>query len=110
MQSTVIAQNGNRIAELAAPVLRNHPVVAAYLFGSQARGDQNDQSDVDLFCTIDRTEPFGMFAYGSLIHDLQRALNMPVDVITADDLANTNPRLYREIERDKVLIYERSAK
>lgn len=97
------------IATRACPVLRRHPVTKAYLFGSQARGDQRPDSDIDLYCSIDRSKPFGMFALGALYHDLQEALGSPVDILTTENLEFVNPRLYREIERDKVLIYERSA-
>ena len=96
------------IASSAEPALRRHPVIRAYVFGSQARGDCGPGSDVDLYCEIDRSKPFGMFALGSLSHDLRDALNAPVDVLTADNLDRVNPRLFREIERDKVLIYERA--
>lgn len=95
------------IAAAAAPVLRRHPVIKAYVFGSQARGDCGPDSDVDLYCEIDRSAPFGLFALGSLVHDLQIALQKSVDVLTADHLESCNPRLYREIEHDKVMIYER---
>ena len=101
--------NPSAVAATAEPVFRRHPVVRAYVFGSQARGDQRAGSDVDLYCDIDRSRPFGLFALGALIHDLQDALCLPVDVVTAEDLDRTNPRLYREIERDKVLVYEREA-
>lgn len=107
--STLTAHQAD-IAASIAPVLKQHPVIRAYLFGSQAQGTQQTGSDIDLYCTIDRSEPFGLFALGALSHDLQAALNTPVDLITADNLAQTNPRLYGEIERDKVLVYERTPK
>lgn len=105
------ARNANRVARIAgavSPVFKKHAVVRAYLFGSQARGDQGASSDVDLYCTIDRAKPFGMFAYGALANDLQAALGLPVDLVTADHLDITNPRLFKEIERDKVMVYERA--
>ena len=108
MSVALMPSNCLRIAAIAEPVLKNHPIVRAYLFGSQARGEQSSGGDVDLYCPVDRTKPFGMFALGSLIHDLQAALNTTVDVVTAEDLEKTNPRFYQEIERDKVQIYERT--
>lgn len=97
------------IADCVRPVLSRHPVKKAYVFGSQARGDQRPDSDVDFYCSIDRSRPFGMFALGALYHDLQEALGSTVDIVTAEGLEKSNPRLYREIERDKVLVYERTA-
>lgn len=99
-----------QVAKAVAPVLERHPVLSAYLFGSTARGERRAGSDIDLYCKIDRSKPFGLFALGGLIHDLQEALGAKVDVVTSDSLSSTNPRLLREIERDKVLIYERAEK
>lgn len=96
------------IAELVSPVFDNHPIIEAYIFGSRARGTSVATSDVDFFCKVDRGVPFGMFALGTLTYELQNALNAPVDVITADSLETTNSRLFREIERDKVKVYERT--
>ena len=65
------SKNNPSIAHIACavrPILQAHPVLKAYLFGSQARGEQRPGSDVDLYCIIDRSKPFGMFALGALSH------------------------------------------
>lgn len=75
-------------------------VKAAYLFGSYARGEATEKSDVDIMVCLNREvglEFFGLYDY------LQTAFEKRVDVITEAESRCIMPRT---IERDKVLIYE----
>jgi predicted nucleotidyltransferase len=62
------------------PVLRAHGVERAWLFGSLARGTAHARSDVDLLVL-----GVGAGDYWELRHDLERALERPLDLITQDD-------------------------
>lgn len=62
------------------------------VFGSVARGEDTEESDLDLW--IDAPPGFTLFDLGGLIADLQELLGVPVDVGTgfrtqaiADDVA-----------------------
>lgn len=89
---------------VAAAVKDNLAVLRVYLFGSRARGNADDYSDVDLRVVLDRSIPFGMFDLGNLYGSLRRSLGCEVDLITSDTL---DAAFANAIERDKVLVYER---
>ena len=56
-----------------------------YLFGSYARGEATEESDVDL--RIDRDNIAGGIALAGLLLDLEEDLGMPVDLITTGSLS-----------------------
>ena len=72
---------------------KRHGVQNVRVFGSMARGDADDNSDVDLLVTL----PPGRsgLALGALLMDVQTLLNRRVDVLTEPSL---HPML-----RDRVL-------
>lgn len=54
------------------------------VFGSVARGEADEQSDVDLLVELDENR--SLFDLGGLQYDLQKSLAVPVDVITENGL------------------------
>ncbi|GAC1363941.1 MAG: hypothetical protein NVS2B12_10090 [Ktedonobacteraceae bacterium] len=54
------------------------------IFGSVARGDVNEQSDLDLL--VDLENGRSLFDLGGLLVDLEELLGCPVDVITEKGL------------------------
>ena len=73
-----------------------------YLFGSYARGDMTDSSDIDL--RIDRGRVRGL-QFAHLLSDLQDALHTDVDLIST---AGMDEDFRREIAPEEVLLYEAS--
>jgi uncharacterized protein len=59
-------------------------VKALYLFGSVARDEGHDQSDVDLF--VELTDPISLFKFITLQHELERILGCSVDLGTKRSL------------------------
>lgn len=80
----------------------SQPVQKAWLFGSFARGEQSDDSDVDILVQFDGT--VGLFKYASISSDLEELLGRNVDLVGNGTLF---PWVRDEVERDKILIYER---
>lgn len=80
------------------------PVKKAYLFGSMARNESSAESDIDILVELDHSEPIGMkfFIYQS---DLQELLHKKVDLVTTEGLSS---HVKPFIDKDKVLIYERT--
>ena len=79
------------------------PVKKAYLFGSMARNDAREESDIDILVELDHSNPIGMkfFLYQS---DLEELLHKKVDLVTTEGLSR---HVIPFIEKDKILIYER---
>jgi len=84
-------------------VLRRYPVKRAAFFGSAARGDFNEKSDVDIlvefFPNTRGIEFFGLHV------DLKEALGRDVDLITFNSLSKTRQSLKESIEQETRVIY-----
>lgn len=91
------------------PVAEKYKLKAVYVFGSYARGEAREDSDVDLL--IDATDS-GMrgLAYGGLYCDLEDALEKPIDMVTVRALAqppaHKSDLFFREaVQRERREIY-----
>jgi predicted nucleotidyltransferase len=84
-----MAQEPNDTLAALREALANRPeVLEAYLFGSTARGEQQEHSDVDVAVYVDRdAAPPTIFGYAAdLTADLMRALGTNrVDVVVLND-------------------------
>lgn len=99
----------DEIRRIVSPILQNYGVSRAYLFGSYARGEATEYSDIDL--RIDGGKIRSMFGLGALYHELTEALKKPVDLITTESLnhsANISrvEKFNSYIKEDEQLIYE----
>lgn len=91
------------------PIIKDYfagqPVLQAYLFGSCARGEEDDNSDVDLLVTYDPKQKVTLFTISEMMLSLQQLINRPVDLIEESGLkAFAVP----SANKDKILIYERA--
>jgi hypothetical protein len=94
------------ISKTIAEYLATQPVNKAWLFGSFARGEQREDSDVDLLVEFDRAHAkVGLLKYAAIIIDLENILNREVDLVENGALL---PWAEETANRDKKLIYERA--
>lgn len=84
---------------------KTQPVLKAWLFGSYSRGEQREDSDVDIFIVLDYSQHIGLRFFG-MYEDLKEMLGREVDLVSEPTLA---PFAKESIDRDKILIYERTA-
>lgn len=80
------------------------PVIKAWVFGSYARGEQREDSDIDIMIVPDRNAHVGLFLLSGMRLDLQDILGKEVDLVTEKGLM---PFARPSVERDKILAYER---
>ncbi len=84
---------------------RSRPVLRAWVFGSMARDEATERSDIDLLVELDYSQPVGL-RFVEMGLDLSELLGRPVDLVSARGLS---PRIRPFIDADKQLIYERRA-
>ena len=90
--------------QLIADYFKTQPVLKAWLFGSFSRGEQTPDSDIDILVVLDESQHVGMKFFG-MYEDLKALLGRNVDLVTDRSLAS----FAREsVDRDKILIYERT--
>ena len=87
------------------PVVEKYPIEKVILYGSYARGDASDTSDIDLVVESGgKMRNRKIFALGG---DLLTALPVRVDVYDILEIANPSA-MYENIQREGVIIYESS--
>ncbi|MDH3028848.1 nucleotidyltransferase family protein [Methylobacterium fujisawaense] len=82
--------------------LRRRGVLHAALFGSVARGDAGDDSDLDVLIDIDAPVVGGLFGYVGLCHFIDDLFPIRVDVA---DRASLKDRVRKHAERDAVFAF-----
>ena len=99
----------SEIRDLITPVAKKYNLKAVYLFGSYARGDANEDSDIDLLVDLSGSNVHGILL-GMLYHDLQEALEAEIDLVTVASLdqpiIHQSERIFREtIQKERKIIY-----
>jgi len=87
------------------PIFSEIPVQKAILFGSFAKGNPTEASDVDIL--IDSNGKIRGIDFFGVLEDITQALNLPIDLVEASQIVNGG-RVQREIAETGVLIYERA--
>ena len=92
------------MAQQIAEYFKTQPVEKAWLFGSFARGEERDDSDVDILVKFDRSLPIGLFAYVRMHRELEEKLGRKVDLVEEGTL---RPAAQLTANRDLKVVYER---
>ena len=90
------------LQSIIVPLAQKYGAERIFLFGSYARGDMTNSSDIDL--RIDKGSIRGLALAGLLV-DLEDALGIPVDLIPTTSL---DTRFLESIHPDEVLLYDAS--
>ena len=95
------------LKNLVKPIMDKYGIKRVYLFGSYARGQATEDSDIDLLVDLSGSEiAKHMRDFGNVLEDLTVALQKSVDLITLQSLEE-NKRLNRrkffiqEVERER---------
>ncbi len=80
------------------------PIIRAYLFGSYARNEQTDESDIDLMVELDESKKVDIFDFIGWKLDLEELLHHKVDLLTTTGIS---PHIKPYAFTDRKMIYER---
>lgn len=90
----------DELKNIIAPIAEKYRIAQVYLFGSFARGDYNDRSDIDI--RIEKGKLKGMFALCGFYTEVSDALDRRVDVLTTGSLSD---EFLESIKKDEVMLY-----
>ena len=89
-----------QIKQRIKPVMEKHGIKDVYLFGSYARGEANNNSDVDIYCESGDVDT--LFKEVDFKEELENALGKKVDVVTIGSRMHDFFR--KQLEEDKIKI------
>lgn len=92
------------VSKQIAEYFKTQPVLKAWLFGSFARGEQTEESDVDILFEPDMSQRFSLFTLGGMYMDLRDLLGREIDLVPVGSLVSY---AQQSANQDKILIYER---
>jgi len=91
--------NINQIREKAVPILKNAGVTRSAVFGSYVRGEEKENSDIDMLVDFPRGK--GLFEFAGLEQELEDVLGKKVDLVEYESL---HPLLKERILAEQVEI------
>lgn len=89
------------IKKAVMPIARSYGVKRIYLFGSYAKGNANENSDVDLL--VEKGRPMSLLKLSGMRQRVQDALNLSVDLVTTSGIEE---EFHKEIAGTEILLYE----
>ena len=97
----------NDIKKLTEPIFKEYGVEKAYVFGSYARGDYNENSDIDIIISSKNIR--SLLIIGAILEALKLVLQKEVDLIEEecfeDDMDEIDQEFYDKIKKERILIY-----
>jgi Predicted nucleotidyltransferases len=92
----------DEIRKIAVPIAQKYGVKKLALFGSYARGEQKNTSDIDFL--VEKGEIKGFFRLAGFQRELEENFSVSVDVLTTGALSD---EFLNRIKNEVVTIYER---
>ena len=72
----------DEIKSRVMPILEKYRIPAMYLFGSYARGNATENSDIDFLIDTTGTDLTSLLRLGALYCDLEEEFQKPIDLVT----------------------------
>ncbi|MBR6684533.1 MAG: nucleotidyltransferase domain-containing protein [Firmicutes bacterium] len=88
------------------PIVRKYHIPAIYLFGSYARGEATEESDLDFLVDTTGTNLTSLLRLGELYCDLEDAFDKRIDLVTVRAIMQTS-NMASDIEFRETVMRER---
>jgi len=94
------------ILKMADYLKTDKRVLAAWVFGSFARGEMNYKSDIDIMVQFDRQLPLTFFDLSDIMEELEKITNRKIDLVEEGQIKSF---AIKSAEKDMIKIYEKNA-
>ncbi len=97
------------------PVAQKHDLRAVFIFGSYARNEASEESDVDILIDREGSSVRTLFDIGGLYNELCESIGKEVDLLTTQALFEESTRertpwFFDQVLLERLVIYERDEK
>lgn len=93
-----------QIKKVVTEYFQDKPVRKVYLFGSYARKEATEQSDVDLSFVLSDNAKVSYFTLAGYLLDLEKRLNKKIDLVEEKQIYDM---IRPSIDRSKILILDK---
>lgn len=102
--------NIDRIKELITPIAKKYKLRSVYVFGSYARNEADEDSDVDILIDREGSKVHGIFGMNELLEEIKSALGKEVDLVTVQALnqksmLSSKKDFIDHVKKERVKIY-----
>ncbi|MBR5570098.1 MAG: nucleotidyltransferase domain-containing protein [Oscillospiraceae bacterium] len=99
------------IKKIVLPIVQKYHIPALYLFGSYARGEATEESDLDFLVDTTGTNITSLIGLGSLYCDLSEAFGKRIDLVTVrafmcDSNWESDRNFKEAIMKERVKLYD----
>ena len=106
-EQVMISKNVQEMIPMIQKFCGSQPIVKAWLFGSCSRGEESQDSDVDILVEYDRQNTrISLMKIAGMMLGLEDLLHRKVDLVEASRLL---PFAQESVNHDKFLVYERES-
>ena len=100
----------DELKQRISPVAEKYALRAVYLFGSYARNEATEQSDVDILIDRKGSAVRSMLDMGGLYNDLRESVGKEIDLVTLQTLEQSStrrrtPLFVRNLQAEMVKIF-----
>jgi len=92
------------MTKVISDYFKTQPVSRAWIFGSFARGEETEESDIDILVEYDKNARISLLTISHMMGELEKSTGRRVDLIEEGCLL---PFAVDSANHDKKLIYER---
>ena len=92
------------LGKILAPAFEAYHVRRGYLFGSYARGEADENSDIDIF--VEPSDGFRSYEVCGILSRAMKLTGKGVDCYSSLDFEETTP-VYQVILKDRIKIYDK---
>ena len=93
-----------QIKDTVTDYFKDKPVKSVYLFGSYARNEAKEDSDIDILFSLYENTRISYFGLAQYLVDLEEKLSNKVDLVEEEILY---PRLKQYVDNDKILLFSK---
>jgi predicted nucleotidyltransferase len=101
-----------QIKNLVVPIAVKYELKAIWLFGSYARGEATEKSDVDILMDYTDSKIHGLWDFNRIEREFEEALKTKIDLITTFQLffprnKVQSPLFIEIVSKERIMLYEK---